>query len=148
MNIRLIFFMCACSLLNACVQAPDIKGDDYAFIRSSYPIVNINGVEVEAAYSADIEAGQNTLVIVYNTYRHDYYCNFRWTAVANTVYEVTDQENEYPLTLYRWVKTNSLWASRLEPLDPLECLRKPRRSNNDDHHSVLFKNNINNVAGI
>ena len=49
-------------------------------------------------------------MIVYNTYRHDYYCSFRWTAVADAVYEVTDQENRYPLTLYRWVKTNSLWA--------------------------------------
>ena len=118
--------ICACFLLNACVQAPDIKGGDYALIRSNYPIVSVNGVEAEVAYSADIEAGTNTLVIVYNTYRHDYYCSFRWTAAANTVYEVTDQENRYPITLYRWVKTNGLWASRLDPLEPLECVGKQR----------------------
>lgn len=146
MNLQTLLFVCVSLLLYACVQAPDIKGDEYAFIRSNYPIVSVNGVEVEAAYSADIEAGQNTLVIVYNTYRHDYYCSFRWIAVTGTVYEVTDQENQYPLTLYRWVKTNRLWASRLDPLDPLECVRKPRRINIDDNQSVLFINNINNAA--
>ena len=80
----------------------------------------------------DIESGDNKLVIVYNTYQHDYYCTFSWTAVENTAYEVTDQENQYPLTLYRWVRTNSLWASRLDPLDPLECIREPRRGKIDD----------------
>jgi len=133
MSLRITLFIYTCLLLSACVQAPDIKGNGYAFIRSNYPIVSVNGVEVEAAYSADIEAGENTLLIVYNTYQHDYFCTFNWTAVANTVYEVTDQENRYPLTLYRWVKTNSLWASRLDPMDPLECVRKARRRNNDDN---------------
>jgi len=133
MNLRIILFICTYLFLSACVQPPVFKGDGYAFIRSNYPIVSVNGNEVEPAYRLDIEAGENIVVIVYNTYQHDYFCTFNWTAVANTVYEVTDQENRYPLTLYRWVKTNSLWASRLDPMDPLECVRKARRRNNDDN---------------
>ena len=100
--------------------------------RSNYPIVKANGEEVEPLYKLDIESGKNTLVIAYNTYRHDYYCRFSWNAEANTVYEVTDQDNRYPLTLYHWVKVNSLWASRFDPMDPLECINKPRRVNTTD----------------
>jgi hypothetical protein len=72
-------------------------------------------------YQLDIKAGENTLVIVYNTYQSDYFCTFNWIAEADTVYEVTDQENAYPLTLYRWERANSLWASRLDPVDPAKC---------------------------
>lgn len=132
MKLRLIMFICSSLCLYACVQAPVIKGEEYAFIRSNYPIVKVNGNEVEPLYKLDIETGNNTLVIVYNTHRHDYYCTFSWNAEASTVYEVTDQGNRYPLTLYRWVRTNSLWASRLDPVDPLECVRKTRRENSAD----------------
>ena len=95
-------------------------GESYAFIKSNYPIVSVNGVEVEPVYTLDIATGENSLVIVYHTYRHDYNCTFTWTAVAGIAYEVTDQENKYPLTLYRWIRKNSLWASRLDPIDPLK----------------------------
>ena len=121
--------MCTYLFLSACVQAPVFKGEDYAFIKSNYPVVSVNGVDVEPTYTVDLTTGENSLVIIYYTYRQSYYCTFTWTAVAGTAYEVTDQENKYPLTLYRWVRTNSLWASRLDPLDPLECVRKPRRGN-------------------
>jgi len=129
---RIVFSTCIFIMLSACVQPTVFKGDGYAHIRSNFPIVNSNGDKVEPVYELDMEAGETTLVIVYNTYRHDYYCTFSWTAVANTVYEVTDQENQFPLTLYRWVRTNSLWASRLDPMDPLECIKKPRRGNTTD----------------
>ena len=129
---RILFFTCIFLIVSACVQPTVFKGDGYAYIRSNYPVVNINGDKVEPVYELDMEAGENTLVIVYNTYRHDYYCTFSWTTVANTVYEVTDQENQYPLTLYRWDRSNSLWASRLDPVDPLECTKKPRRGNTTD----------------
>lgn len=129
---RNVFSTCIFIMLSACVQPAVFKGDGYAYIRSNYPIIKINGDRVEPVYELDMEAGENTLVIVYKTYRYDYYCKFSWTAEANTVYEVTDQENRYPLTLYRWIKTNSLWASRLDPMDPLECIKKPRRGNNTD----------------
>jgi hypothetical protein len=119
--------MVTCLFLSACVQAPVFKGQDYAFFRSNYPVVSVNGVEAEPSYTLDIPTGENTLVIVYHTYRFDYYCTFAWTAVAETAYEVTDQDNRYPLTLYRWVATNSFWASRLDPLDPVKCDREPRR---------------------
>jgi len=125
---RLIFLIIGiCLLLSACVQSPDIKGDGYAFIKSNYPVVSVNGVEVEPSYTLDIPAGENTLVIVYHTYRHDYYCTFTWTAAEGTAYEVTDQYNKYPLTLYRWVRQNRFLSLRVYPIDPLKCSQEPRR---------------------
>ena len=114
-------------LLTACVQKPAFEGENQALVRSSYPIVSVNGEQTEPVYRLSIDAGDVTAVIVYNTYRHDYYCTFSWIAAASTVYEVTDQENRYPLTLFRWVRTNSLWASRLDPTDPVECIKQPKR---------------------
>jgi hypothetical protein len=126
MSARITLLACSCLILGACVKPPKFKGDAYAYVESNYPIVNVNGNDIEPVYRLDMETGPNTVVIVYNTYQHDYYCRFSWTAESNTAYEVTDQENQYPLTLYRWVRTNSLWASRLDPLDPLDCVRKRR----------------------
>ena len=132
MSGRVIFLICSLLFLSACVKAPVFKDGDYAFIKSNYPIVNINGVEIEPVYRLDLEAGDNTAVIVYHSYQYDYFCTFSWTAVGKTAYEAVDQDNRYPLTLYRWVRTNGLWASRLDPMDPLECIRKPRRGNTTD----------------
>lgn len=122
---RIIFFTSPCLLLCSCVQPAVFKTDEHAVIKSNYPIVSINGSEMEKTYELDLEADENSLVIVYNTYQYDYFCTFHWLAKANTAYEVTDQENQYPLTLYRWHKKNSLWAIRLDPVDPKECTQKP-----------------------
>ena len=129
MNMRNTLFICSCLLLGSCVQAPTFKGEGHALITSNYPIVSVNGVGVEDTYKLDIDTGENTLVIVYHTYLKDYHCTFTWTAKAATAYEVTDQENRYPLTLYRWIKRNSLWAVRLDPIDPLACPAVSREEN-------------------
>lgn len=121
MSMRNIFFICSSLLLGSCVQAPTFKGEGYAHITSNYPIISINGVRLEDIYELDIDSGENTLVIVYHTYTKDYHCTFSWTAETATAYEVTDQENRYPLTLYRWTRKNRLWAVRRDPVDPLQC---------------------------
>ena len=126
MNRRNFLIVCASLFLNACVQVSVFKGDGYAFIKSNYPVVSINGVEVEPSYTVDIEADENSLVIVYHTYQYEYYYTFTWIAMTNTAYKVTDQDNKYPLTLYRWIRKNSLWASRLDPIDPLSCDQKQK----------------------
>jgi len=123
---RKIFFTFSCMLLVSCVQPPLFKTEDYALIKSNYPILAINGNEIEKTYQLDIEAGENSLLVVYNTYQYDYFCTFSWNAIAGTAYEITDQENQYPLTLYRWHRKNGLWAVRLEPVDPLECTQKSK----------------------
>ena len=123
---RIIFFTPLCLLLISCVQPTVFKTDEHAIIKSNYPIVSINGSKIEETYELDLEAGENSLVIVYNTYQYDYYCTFRWLAKADTTYEATDQENQYPLTLYRWHRKNGLWAIRLDPVAPLECTQKPQ----------------------
>lgn len=124
MNGRIILYVCICMYLSACVQAPVFKEAGYALIKSNYPIISFNGAEIEPSYNLDIEAGENTLVIVYHSYQYDYSCTFTWTAVVGTAYEVTDHEKNYPLTLYRWVRKNSLWAIRLDPVDPVQCIRE------------------------
>ena len=123
---RIIFITIGCMVLGSCVQPPVFKAEDYALVKSNYPIVAINGIEIEKTYNLDLEAGENTLVIVYNTYQHDYFCTFSWVAAPGTAYEVTDQENQYPLTLYRWRRKNGLWAIRLDPVDPLKCMQKSK----------------------
>ena len=127
MNWQLLSIIGCCLCLNACVQVPVVKEGDYALLQSNYPVASVNANPIKPSYRLDIPAGENTLVIVYHTYRFDYHCTFSWTAEAGTAYEVTDQYNKYPLTLYRWKRTNSLWASRLDPVDPLECTPEPRR---------------------
>ena len=127
MTFRNVLLFCTILSLPACVQQPLFKGESRALVRSSYPIVSVNGEQTEPVYRMEIEAGEVKLVVVYETYRNDYYCTFSWAASANTVYEVTDQENRYPLTLFRWVRTSTLWASRLDPMDPVECVKQPMR---------------------
>ena len=118
---RIIIYILGILILGSCVQAPPFKGDEYALITSNYPIISVNGTDIEESYKLDLATGENTLVIVYHTYSKDYHCTFTWQAVAGVAYEVTDQENSYPLTLYRWQRKNRLWALRLDPVDPSEC---------------------------
>ncbi len=124
---RTLFFTTLCLLLSSCVQPPVFKTAEHAVITSSYPIVAINGVEIEKTYQLDLKAGENSLLIIYNTYEYDYFCRFNWLAKAGSAYEVTDQENQYPLTLYRWHKKNDLWAIRLDPVDPAGCSKKLKK---------------------
>jgi len=114
----------AALLLNACVQAPVFKSEEHALLKSSYPVVKLNGVTIQPSYKLDISAGDTTAVVVFRSYRYDYHCIFTWNAKPGTAYEVTDQEDKYPLTLYRWVRSNALWAARLDPVDPVDCAQK------------------------
>ena len=125
-----IIIFCLILSLSGCVQIPEISDENSALIMSNYPVVNVNGDEIEQKYRLDIKSGENTLVIVYNTYQYDYFCTFTWQAEAGKIYEVTDQENRYPLTLYQWKKKNRLWAQRLYPVDPIQCTRKQRNQDN------------------
>jgi len=118
---RFIIYILGMLILGSCVQAPSFKGDEYALISSNYPIISVNGTAIEESYKLDLAAGENTVVIVYHTYSKDYHCTFTWQAVAGIAYEVTDQENRYPLTLYQWQRKNRLWAMRLDPVDPSGC---------------------------
>ena len=115
----------SCLALGACVQPPVFTGKNHSFLKSNYPIVSVNGNQVEPSYKVDLKPGENILVITYLTYQHDYYCTFKWNVTANTAYEVVDQDNRYPLTLYRWIRRNSLWAVRLDPVDPIACIEEP-----------------------
>ncbi|MBE9568123.1 MAG: hypothetical protein IMF14_05465 [Proteobacteria bacterium] len=123
-NIPLCAILSLSLMISSCVQAPVFKNADYALVESNYPIVAVNGTDIEKTYRMDIEAGDTTLTVVYNTYQYDYFCTFSWAAAAGTAYEITDHENAYPLTLYRWHRKNSLWSVRLEPVDPLQCTRQ------------------------
>ncbi|MFV2060556.1 MAG: hypothetical protein ACC653_07710 [Gammaproteobacteria bacterium] len=120
---KLVSLLAIIFLLCSCVKTPIYTNENYAILKSNYPIVNINGKEITPVYSHNIKAGKNTVIIVYHSYQVDYFCSFSWLVKSATNYEVTDQNQKYPLTLYRWVKTNSLWASRLDPVNPTECIK-------------------------
>ena len=122
---RVISFTILCMVLAGCVQPPVFKDKNAALIKSNYPIVSVNGDKIEKTYQLDLAAGENTLVIVYSSYHYEYLCTFSWLAEAGTAYEVTDQENLYPLTLYRWHRKNRFWALRLDAVNPLQCVEKP-----------------------
>ncbi len=124
---RLLTIPCFFLLFAGCVQAPSFKDDSHAFIKSNYPIISVNDHEIDPSYQVDLSPGENTLIVTYLTYRYNYHCTFKWDVEANTVYEIVDQENRYPLTLYRWIRRNSLWAARLDPVDPLDCRTEPRK---------------------
>ena len=115
-----------CLALGACIQTPVFRDTSQARINSNYPITSLDGDAIERAYTLDFPAGRHSLSVVYDTLQYDYVCTFEWLAEAATVYEITDQENAYPLTLYRWQKRNGLWALRLDPVDPIECVQRPR----------------------
>jgi hypothetical protein len=131
MSMRAIIFLSSL-ILAACVQKPVFEGANHSFIKSNYPIVSVNGNKVEPSYKVDLKPGENILVITYLAYRHDYYCTFKWDVTDNTAYEVVDQENRHPLTLYRWIRRNGLWAVRLDPVDPLECIEEPAHNRQSD----------------
>ena len=116
----------SCLYLAGCVQMPVIKEADHALLQSNYPVISLNNQKVQHLYKLYVPAGNNTLVVIYPTYRFDYRCTFTWTAQAGSAYEITDQYDKYPLTLYRWKRANDLWASRQEPLDPLDCVPETR----------------------
>ena len=124
MNKGFLLLVFTALLNNACVKAPVYKEENHAFVKSSHAIIKVNNEQIEPAYAVNLKAGENTLVVLYRTYRHDYYCEFQWHSIPQTAYEITDQENKYPLTLYRWKKQNDLWASRLDPVDPVNCTKK------------------------
>ena len=136
MKIPLITIVFTSFLVSACVKTTVYKGENYTFIKSSHAIININGKQVDPTYALDINAGHIFLVVLYSTYRHAYYCHFDWVSKPHTTYEITDQENKYPLTLYRWERENDLWASRLDPVDPLKCSRE-----NEYPESKALQNN-------
>jgi hypothetical protein len=124
MSMRFILGCFAALHINACVKAPVYKGEHYALLKSSHAIVNVNGAQIEPVYTLDLKAGENTLVVLYRTYRNNYYCEFVWNSTPGTAYEITDHERNYPLTLYRWVRKNSLWAIRMDPVDPVKCTKE------------------------
>lgn len=124
MSKRLVLIATLCLFASSCIQSPEFKTAEHALINSNYPIVSINGNEIEKTYHLDLKAGENSIVVVYDTYQYDYFCTFRWDAQAGIAYEVTDQENQQPLTLYRWYERNGLWAIRLDPVEPQECVKE------------------------
>jgi len=60
MRMRARAIACAALLLNACVQAPVFKSEEHALLKSSYPVVKLNGVTIQPSYKLDISAGDTT----------------------------------------------------------------------------------------
>ncbi|SMF24536.1 hypothetical protein SAMN02745866_01600 [Alteromonadaceae bacterium Bs31] len=92
-----------------------------AFLRSGSPLIALNGKALAGVYELYVEPGEQQVRALFKTALHEYVCTFEWAAVAETRYEISANENQHPLTLYRWERRNSLWAVRLDPVAPVSC---------------------------
>jgi hypothetical protein len=61
------------------------------------------------------------VAVRHETYGVNYLCQFDFEASAGTRYEIIYKPNPQPLTLYRWHRSNALWALRLDPVAPTGC---------------------------
>jgi hypothetical protein len=118
---RFFFAVTLVLMIGGCVTKPQYKGEKYALLKSSHAIISVNGEPIDASYKLDIRSGQNSIVVRYPTYLNTYFCEFVWEVRSGTTYEITDHEDRYPLTLYRWKRQNDWLAKRLDPIDPRGC---------------------------
>jgi hypothetical protein len=102
-----------------CVQQPGHKAEGtHARLKSWIAIVAVNGAPPEDPYLLMLPAGRYEVEALYRTYSKDYRCQFHFDAAGGQSYEIIEQSNPQPLVLYRWVRANSLWARRLDPVEP------------------------------
>ena len=113
------------SVLAGCIAPGPAAPEGKVLLKANYPIVKIDNVAIESVYETVLSPGEHTVTVVYHTYRWDYHCRFRWQAEPDQRYEINNSENIHPLTLYRWVRANGLWAIRYDPLDPELCEKQP-----------------------
>lgn len=109
-----------CFVLSGCISPePDYSGK--ALLRSAHPLVKLDQEILPGLYELYVAPGEYTVQAVYETASHDYVCTFKWRAEAQTRYEIAAHEKQYPLSLYRWKRRNSLWAVRLDAVSPISC---------------------------
>ncbi|MEH6550340.1 MAG: hypothetical protein V7744_10190 [Pseudomonadales bacterium] len=109
-------------LVTACVQQPvSTSPGELATLKSWASIISIDGKTSPFEYSAELLAGNHKMVVLHKTYRWNYRCHFDFVVQPNTYYELISSTNKTPLTLYRWERTNSLWATRYDGVEPTSC---------------------------
>jgi hypothetical protein len=116
----LVFLVLVLVVTSGCVSAPILNGEQ-ASLRTNHPIISLDGKTIDEQTDLRLQPGVHSLQAVYRTHLHDYICYFKWVVEANMHYEIVDHNNADPLTLYRWKRSNVLWAQRLEPLPPINC---------------------------
>ncbi len=111
-------------LLGGCVASGPASPEGKALLVADYPIAMVDGNSVSSACEIELDPGEHSVTVIYLTYRWHYHCTFKWDVEADQRYEVVDSDNLYPLTLYRWVRVNSLWAARYNSVNPEVCEKK------------------------
>jgi hypothetical protein len=115
-------------LLQACVSQPVYEGSEsLARVTTRGAFVTVDDSEAKSTREIILPPGQHTLLVRHATYRVIYLCQFEFTASAGSSYEIIYKPNPQPLTLYRWHRSNALWALRLDPVAPTECSEEPRQ---------------------
>jgi hypothetical protein len=117
------------ALPGACIQQPAHKAQgSHASLRTWHEIASVDGQTPEDDYELMLLPGPHEIEVLYETYKMNYLCRFQFEAVAGYSYDIVDHSNPEPLVLYRWKRANGLWAERLDPLAPVECVATPRKS--------------------
>jgi len=96
-----------------------------AKLTTSGELIAINGETAEATDQVSLPPGRHDVVVRYRTYRFDYRCHFSFEATGGQVYEIVDQSNPQPMTLYRLRRQNPLWSERLDRVAPTDCYAGP-----------------------
>ena len=121
---RWLSWIFICANLGGCIASGPAAPEGRALLITGYPIVLVDGNAVESSYALELAPGNHSITVVYQTYSWNYHCQFEWEADADQRYEVVDSDNVHPLTLYRWVRINSLWAARYDPVNPVSCEKR------------------------
>lgn len=121
MNKLLPLLAITTTMLCACISPYTPHDGQLVEIRSSHPIVEINGQETDNPYLVHIAPGSYSMLVQRKTYLTIYICRFEIELEAARRYEIIDAEKKEPLTLYRWEYRNSLWSARRKPIAPSKC---------------------------
>jgi len=107
-------------LLQGCVQPYLERADnERALLMTSQRVLLVDGVTPDDPYRISLSPGRHVLQVQYRTYREQFDCRFELDAIGGRVYEIVDHSNPEPLVLYRWTRSNGLWAERRDPLRPV-----------------------------
>lgn len=116
--------------MSGCVQQAPYKHreneDAKPLVFSHMKLLTLNGKTTDNQHELSLSKGENTLVARRQTYQMNYDCIFVFNAKPGFHYEITDQSNPEPMTLYRLNKKNIFWHIRTQPVIPVNCTATAR----------------------
>ena len=110
-------------LVSGCATPWPATDDDpsMALLISSEAILELDGEVPDSPYRNEISPGSHSALVEYRTYTTVFQCLFQFQVESGKRYEIIDRANPEPLALFRSRRSNWLWATRHDPVAPVEC---------------------------